>query len=122
MISTAVPTTLLMIALAAAPAGDASTADYPTLWKQAAEAYEARNAKRSIELLGEIVDRTPGRAEAWIGLSRAYEWAGRLEDAIAVGERAQDLGWTIRDSVSTLYWQDSSPGDNRTDRSSVDYV
>lgn len=75
------------------PPSPTGATDYPSLIEQAVEAYAARDANRAIELFGQIVERTPQRADGWYGLSRALEWADQLEQAIVAGERAQELGW-----------------------------
>jgi len=62
------------------------------LWDLAADAYRAEDADRAIELLQQVVERTPDRAEAWRALSRAYEWSGNLKEAIEAGESARALG------------------------------
>lgn len=85
----------ICVLLMAAPAAveEPAALAYPALWESATDAYKAKDADRAIELFREIVERTPGHGEAWFGLSKAFEWAGRLDEAIAAGERAQNVGW-----------------------------
>lgn len=70
-----------------------SALDYPTLLERAEQAYRARDTDSVIGLFEEIVERDPLRGDAWFGLSRGYEWAERLDEAIIAAERAQEIGW-----------------------------
>ena len=90
MLAPLASTTLLAVALLSP---NNTAGDYPTWWEQGMEAYRARDAEKMLDLFGRIVEVTPDRADAWYALSVALEQEGRLSEAVATAERAQNLGW-----------------------------
>ena len=73
---------------------------YAELRQEATAAYEVRDGALAEPLFLELTARFPDDAEAWFGLSRAYEWTGDVANAIETAERAQELGWFNRPSLS----------------------
>jgi tetratricopeptide (TPR) repeat protein len=74
--------------------------DVPAIRRAAAEAYGARDVDTALELYAQLTTADPDLAEGWYGLSRAHEWNGDLEAAIAAGEHAQALGYLNRGRLS----------------------
>jgi hypothetical protein len=64
------------------------------------KAYRARSAERTVSLLEKFLEQYSNDAEAWYRLSVAYEWSDRFDDAIAAGERVQELGYFYRARLS----------------------
>jgi tetratricopeptide (TPR) repeat protein len=73
--------------LAAGPPGD-----YAGRRDRAVEAYLAGNHERAIELFEAILEDTPSNPDILYALSRSCEKAGRMDQAIAAGERVLKLG------------------------------
>jgi tetratricopeptide (TPR) repeat protein len=80
-----------MLTLQAAAANE--PADIHELRQEAERAYKDRDAEGAQLLFLQLAEDFPDDPEVWFGLSRAYEWSGELEQAIAAAERVQELGY-----------------------------
>ena len=74
-------------------AAEHELADILELRQEAERAYKERDAEYAQLLFKQLVEQFPDDPEAWFGLSRAYEWSGDLDEAIAAAERVQELGY-----------------------------
>ena len=63
------------------------------LREDAERAYNAQDAETAIALFLRLTEIFPQDPEAWYGLSRGYEWAGDLDNAIATAERSLEFNW-----------------------------
>ena len=90
----------LVLSPYAVDAREAEPIDYSHLREQAMKAYRARSAERTVSLLEKFLEQYSNDAEAWYRLSVAYEWSDRFDDAIAAGERVQELGYFYRARLS----------------------
>ncbi len=92
MVSGFLLTTLMASVVSAAD----STEAYSDKVDQAVAAYRAGQHEQAIELFESILDQTPSTPAILYVLSRSYENVGRLDRAIAMGERSLELGYVQR--------------------------
>ena len=94
-------------------AAEHGSADILELRQEAERAYKERDAEYAQLLFQQLAEQFPDDPEAWFGLSRAYEWSGDLDEAIAAAERVQELGYFsasyLSHRLAQLYALDGQP-------------
>lgn len=61
------------------------------LYRRGFDHFANDRCDEAIALFGEAIEKEPGLAIAWNGLSLAFRQLGRLDDAIAAGRRLIEL-------------------------------
>ena len=91
---------LAIVVIPSSLAQDMEPQDWIGIRQAAEQAYRAEDAEAARELFASLTGKFPDDAEAWYGLSRAREWLGDLDGAIAAAERVQAIGYRSRASLA----------------------